>query len=92
MLELGQLGHVGLNDANLLYVHKDPISYNNNQKIKNLIDELTSALISKKKFRTKSLEVLFYNYKLKFKSFQMRAYQRLKMKIKRYLRLRSNHF
>ena len=61
MLELGQLGYVGLNDANLLYVHKDPISYSNNQKIKNLIDELTSALISKKKFRKKLVEVLFYN-------------------------------
>ena len=43
-MELGQLGSVGLNEKNMLYIHKDPLSYNKNDKIKKTIDELVSSL------------------------------------------------
>lgn len=47
MLELGQLGSIGLSETNMLYIHRDPISYNKNEKSKKIIDELASSLQSK---------------------------------------------
>ena len=58
MFELSQLGSVGLNETNLLYIHRDPISYNKNVKIQKIVDELVSALHSK----------LFFFYFIKIKT------------------------
>jgi nicastrin len=44
MLELDQLGAIGLNDNNKLYIHNDPISYSKNKTISNLIDEFSKKL------------------------------------------------
>ncbi len=43
-MELGQLGSLGLNENNMLYIHKDPLTYNKNDKIKKIIDELVLSL------------------------------------------------
>lgn len=46
MLELNQLGAIGLNDNNKLYAHKDPVSYKANSTVANLIDKINEQLKS----------------------------------------------
>ena len=47
MIELGQLGAIGLNDASSLYVHKDPISFGENQTIAKIIETVQDSLSGK---------------------------------------------
>lgn len=45
MIELGQLGSVGLNDANNLYIHRDMASFNNlDQNVKKQVEDLIKNL------------------------------------------------
>lgn len=46
VIELNQLGSIGLNDQNKLYIHKDPLSYSSSQIIADLIDNFTTNLKS----------------------------------------------
>jgi hypothetical protein len=47
MIELNQLGTLGLNDQNNLFIHKDPLSYQKSKKVSTIIDNLESLLKSK---------------------------------------------
>jgi hypothetical protein len=47
LIELSQLGSIGLSDDFKLYIHKDPISYRSNPKIKAIIDNVNDLLSSK---------------------------------------------
>ena len=47
LIELNQLGSVGVSNSNLLYIHKDPISYGTNATIQKLIDDISNTLSSK---------------------------------------------
>ena len=53
MIELSQLGSVGLDVNTNLFVHKDPLSYNKDQNVAKIIDDLVSKLESKHKFHTR---------------------------------------
>ena len=46
MIELNQLGSVGLDVANRLFIHRDPISYAANKTIAGIIDNLVEKLAS----------------------------------------------
>jgi len=44
IIELYQLGSVGLSDENKLFIHRDPLSYSSSETIAGIIDELTTNL------------------------------------------------
>lgn len=46
MVELNQLGSIGLSDNNNLFVHKDPISYGKDKNVERIINDLTERFKS----------------------------------------------
>ncbi len=46
IIELNQLGSIGLEENANLYVHKDPVSYSKNESIRSTIDEYIAKLTS----------------------------------------------
>ncbi len=51
LIELNQLGSVGVNDENKLYIHRDPLSFSSSESISKIIEDLSTNLTGWKKFK-----------------------------------------